>query len=238
MSDRLSEQPAPGPDERGPRQPGEGGASRRPSLLTEMTVFFTVCLVVGVLAGLLWARVTDLPGYTIAVDGRATTSERGLAEQFSADAWFCVIAVGGGLLIGLLAWWRLIRVGWGVVLAAVLGALLAAVLTWVVGWAMGPGDFDARLANAEPGDVVPIELTLRAPVALVVWPFIASIPILLWSSLAPDDEEPTPLFTRGRLARRRHESVAGVLPEDRVGLPAAPPPDGPGESTSSGPPPR
>lgn len=232
----MSEEPLAGEDERGERLPGKSTSSRRHSLLAEMTVFYTVCLVIGVLAGLLWGVVTDLPGYTIGADGRATTSERGLAEQFSADAWFCLIAVGGGLLIGLLAWWRLVRVGWAVILTAVLGALLAAGLTWLVGWGIGPGDFDTRLASALPGDVVPIELTLRAPVALVVWPFFASVPILLWSSLAPDDEEPTPLFARARRARRRHESVAGVLPEDRVGLPV--PPDGPGGSTSAGPPPR
>ena len=60
-----------------------------------------------------------------------------------------------------------------------------------------------RLAQARPGDRVPIELTLRAPASLLAWPFLAIIPVLLGSSLGPDDEEPKPLFKR----RERAESV-------------------------------
>lgn len=222
MPERLSDETAdPGAGAEVLLLPGESRGSRRHSLLTELAVFFVVCLLLGVVAALAWSHFTVLPGYVIGMDGTATTSERGLTEQFGADAWYCLIAVLGGVTIGLVAWWRLVRVGWPVILIALLGAVAAALLTWVLGWALGPGEFQARLAAARPGDVVPIELTLRAPVSVVVWPFMAAVPILLWSSLAPDREEPTPLFAgRRERRRRRHEAVAGVLPEDQAEIEA------------------
>lgn len=182
-----------------------------------MLAFFAACLLVGVVGGVLWSQLSDLPGYVIGTDGVASTTERGLTEHFSGDAWFCLIGVGGGLVLGMLAWWRLRGLGWPVILVTMAGALAAAGLVWAVGSGLTAGDFDSRLADAQPGDAVPIDLTLRAPVALVVWPFFATIPILLWSSLAPDYEDPRPLFgplPGGRRSRRRHESVAGVIPED------------------------
>ena len=48
--------------------------------------------------------------------------------------------------------------------------------------------FDPRLAAARPGDVVPVELTVRARVALAVWPLFAVVPVLLGSSLGRDPE--------------------------------------------------
>ena len=74
------------------------------------------------------------------------------------------------------------------------GRAAAALVCWLVGYRLGPGDFTARLAAAKPGDIVPIELTLRARAALLTWPFFAMIPVLLGSSLGRDDEEPRPIF--------------------------------------------
>jgi hypothetical protein len=63
---------------------------------------------------------------------------------------------------------------------------------------LGPEDFVGRLAAAQPGDLVPIELTLRAGASLLTWPFFAIIPVLLGSSLGSDKEEPRPLRRRLR----------------------------------------
>ena len=77
-------------------------------------------------------------------------------------------------------------------------ASLAGLLCWVVGYQLGPGPFVPRLAAAEPGDLVPIELTIRAQASLLVWPFARSSRVLLGSSLGRDDEDPTPLLPRAR----------------------------------------
>lgn len=143
----------------------------------------------GALSGVVWHAVVDLPAYRVGKDGGASTSERGLAEFIAGDAWFCLIGAVVGLLLGTLAWRRLRRVGWPVVPIAALTATGAALVCWLVGTRLGPSAFPARLAAAQPGDLVPISLALRAKASLLVWPFLAVVPVLLGSSLGPDEEE-------------------------------------------------
>lgn len=164
--------------------------------LVHVTGFALFALGFGGLAGLAWWGLVDLPGYLVGSDGTTNTTERGLTEFISGDAWFSVIGLVGGIALGLLAWWRFRRMGWPVVLIGVVSAFLAALVCWLVGWELGPGAFEPRLAAAMSGQFVPIELTLRARASLIVWPFAASIPILLASSLGREDEEPTPIFRR------------------------------------------
>ncbi len=143
----------------------------------------------GALSGLLWHALVDLPAYRIGSNGGASTTERGLAEVIGGDAWFCVIGAVVGLLLGTLAWFCFRRVGWPVVLVAVLSATAAALVCQAVGTRLGPSDFTPRLAAARPGDLVPISLELRATTSLLVWPFLAVVPVLLGSSLGADEEE-------------------------------------------------
>lgn len=161
-------------------------------------LFLALTLVVGCLAGIVWFRVVDLPGYLVSADGGASTNERGLAEFFAGDAWFTALGVLVGLGLGTVAWRWFAELGWPVVFVAVVAAVIAALVCWYIGYRLGPGPFPQRLAAAQAGDFVPIELTVRARVSVVVWPFMASIPVLLASSLGPDDEEPRPLFKRRR----------------------------------------
>lgn len=156
--------------------------------------YLLVGLGVGGVAGIGWWLLVDLPGYRVASTGGASTTERGLTEFIGGDAWFTALGMVAGVLLGLLAW-RLFRgIGWPVVVLAVLAAALAALACWLVGYQLGPGAFAPRLAAAQPGDFVPIELTVRAKASLLVWPFAATIPILLASSLGRDEETPGPGF--------------------------------------------
>ena len=136
------------------------------------------------------------PAYELNSNGGASTSERGLTEFISGDAWFCAIGLVVGLLIGLAAWRWLRSIGWTVVLVVLVCAVAAALTCWLVGYRLGPGDFSARLAAAQPGQLVPIPLTLRARASLLTWPFFAVIPVLLGSSLGRDEDEPRPLLRR------------------------------------------
>jgi len=78
-------------------------------------------------------------------------------------------------------------------LAAAAG-LLAGIVCWQVGELLGPagGTFDERLANALPGEQVPIALTLRSLSAPAVWAFAAVTPVLLAASLGPEEAAPRP----------------------------------------------
>jgi hypothetical protein len=162
----------------------------RPVRTAAVVAFVALGLGLGALAGLVWEAVVDLPTYTVNADGGAATSERGLTAVVGSDAWFCLLGAVLGLLLGLVAWRRLRAVGWPLVLLVVLTAVAAGLVAWGVGTALGPGAFNPRLAAAGPGEVVPVALELRAPASLLVWPFLAVVPVLLGSSLGRDDEEP------------------------------------------------
>ena len=151
-------------------------------------LFVALGLGLGALSGVAWWAVSDLPTFRVVEGGGAVTSERGLAGYIAADAWFVVCGVVVGLVVGILAWRWFSPVGWPVVvLAAVVGAA-AGTLCWAVGYRIDPGSFAVRLAAAQPGAVVPIDLTVRARSALLVWPLFAVIPVLLASSLGRDPE--------------------------------------------------
>lgn len=125
--------------------------------------------------------------------------ERGLAEFIASDAWFGAIGLVVGLALGVIGWRSLRQLGWPLVPLVLISAIAAELVCWLVGYRLGPGDLAARLAAAHPGDLVPIELTLRAKASLLTWPFFAVIPILLGSSLGRDEEDPRPLF-RSRMS--------------------------------------
>lgn len=165
-------------------------------LAGRLASFAAVSLGLGAAAGVVWWLVVKPPAYELNSNGGATTTERGLTEFIAADAWFCAIGLVAGLLIGLAAWRWLGTLGWSVVLVVLVCATAAALTCWLVGYRLGPGDFSARLAAAQPGELVAIPLTLRARASLLTWPFFAIIPVLLGSSLGRDDEEPRPLFRR------------------------------------------
>ena len=171
-------------------RPATAGRARRRPGPGAVGAFLAFGLGLGALAGLVWPAVVDLPTYLVNADGRASTSERGLTAIFGADAWFCLLGAVAGPLLGAVAWWRLRGLGWPVVLVTAVTAVAAALVCWQVGTAIGPTAFTTRLATAQPGDVVPIGLELRAGASLVVWPFLAVVPVLLASSLGRDDEEP------------------------------------------------
>ncbi len=149
-------------------------------------VLTVASLVVGGFAGLVWSSVAPLPTYTVQGDGHATISERGLASMIAADAWFVVVGLIGGLLLGGAAWRWFKNVGWPVAVIAVGSGLLAGLFCLWLGQLIGPGPFEARLASAQPGDVVPVALRLRSPSALAAWAFAAVGVPLIASSLGPD----------------------------------------------------
>jgi uncharacterized membrane protein YagU involved in acid resistance len=152
------------------------------------SMFGVAALVVGIVAAVLWRLIVRLPSYVVQPDGSATVTERALTEFFAADAWYVVLGVVFGAVIGIFTWRRFKQLGWvSAFLAVGLGAL-AGVVCWQLGQLLGGASFDERLATAKPGDLVPIGLMLRSPSALAVWAFAAVTPILLGSALGPDDE--------------------------------------------------
>lgn len=155
-------------------------------------ILLVLAIVVGGLTAVFWANVLDLPSYRVHSDGSATVSERALTEFVSADAWFVISGAVVGLGLGIVTWRWFKPLGWPTALLAAGSALIAGVVCWQVGQLLGPGPFDERLAAASPGDLVPIAVQLRSPSALAVWAFAAVTPVLLASSLGPDEDSDRP----------------------------------------------
>jgi hypothetical protein len=163
---------------------------RRLPTLARVVAFQLLGAGVGAVAGLVWWWVVDLPGYTVGSDGRAAAGEREIVRFIAADAWFSVLGLVVGLVLGVVGWRQFRALGWPVAPLAALAATVAALTCWAVGYQLGPGPFAARLADARAGAVVPIELTLRARTSLLLWPFAATVPVLFAAALGPEREAP------------------------------------------------
>ncbi len=166
--------------------------SRRPvrtPVARWLLIMAAICLTVGAVAGAVWAMLVPLSLYQVREDGRATTTERGLAGYIAGDAWFVAIGVVLGLVIGWWCWRWFGGLGWPAAVLAVLASTGTGLMCWWVGWMIGPGPIDARLALAQPGQQLPIELTVRGPAAVLAWPFAALLVLMLISAVSPDPEE-------------------------------------------------
>ena len=163
-----------------------------PRLLWRILQFLGVLLGLGALCAFAWARFAHRPGYLVSQELGASLSERGLAGVFSADALFALLAALSGLAIGLISWWWFRDRGWWVCVAAAGGALVVCLLIWAGGLWILPPSFDSRLAAASAGDVVPIDLSLRSMSALLVGPFCAITPVMLFAAFWPEPLPPAP----------------------------------------------
>ena len=156
---------------------------------TWRTVWFAVfVMVTGVIGATAWALLAHRPGYIVTEDLGAHLTERGQADVFSSDALFVTVVGLVGLLTGVVAWLRFRDLGWLVCVHALLGGAVAALIVWQLGLLVSPNNFDQRLAAASAGDVVPIDLALHSLTALLVGPFGAITPIMLFTAFWPDDE--------------------------------------------------
>lgn len=171
------------------------------------TLALTVLAVlVGAVGALVWANVSVLPRWTVMADRHAEITDVARTQVFSATFWYSVLAVAGGLAIGVAAWVRLRTAGWPVAVITGALAVVGGLTCWWLGEVFGPGPFAERLAAAEPGDEVPIALRLQAPSALAIWVFAAVAVPLFAASLGPE-------VTRGTPTTR--ESVAATATTER-----------------------
>ncbi len=179
QSDPAVRAPAPAPEPVTAR--GDGGRRRR--ILTDVAVVFGVLLALGVLGGVVWRQVADLPRAML-VEGKVVIVPDDLAAQIGIDGWYALIALGGGLGAGLvLTAWR--RTDPLLTVAAVtLAACLAGWVMQTLGRALGPGDPAEALRAGSTRARAPVELVLHAPGALWLWPVAAAAGCLVWLYLA------------------------------------------------------
>ncbi|MHA6524937.1 hypothetical protein [Tessaracoccus sp. G1721] len=151
-----------------------------------VALYLLASVALGVVAGLLWSWLAPLPAYTINDDMTAVINERAHTSIVAADVAFTFITGAVGLVLGAVGWVILHRQGWVVIAVPLIGSLACALTAWQVGLLVGESGFVDRLAGAQAGDVVRVDLMLRALSALLVAPFAAITPIMLMAAFWPE----------------------------------------------------
>jgi hypothetical protein len=135
-------------------------------------------VVIGVAGGLTWAAVAPRVLYQVFTlkppTAYATNPET--SAFIAADGWYCLIAVVGGALIGLLGYFAGVRRYGPVPMAGiVIGATAAAfICEWLGHRQSGAVGFNQVLATSKPGALLHAPISLGSQGALAFWPLAAA----------------------------------------------------------------
>jgi len=136
--------------------------------------------VLGVAAGLIWAAVAPRALLQEVGHGEAQLVNAESGAFILADAWFCLIAALGGAVTGIAGYRLLVRrAGWPAAAGLVLGAVAAALLALWTGENIGLGTYNHLLAVSPDGAFFRSSLALGAKSALVLWPGLTSVVLLV-----------------------------------------------------------
>ena len=134
----------------------------------------------GVAAGLIWAAVAPRAVLQEIGPGEAELVNAESHAFIVADAWFCLIVALGGVITGVVGYRLLVRqAGWTAAAGLVLGAVAAALLALWVGENIGLGTYNHLLATSRDGAFFHASLGLGAKSALVFWPGLTSVVLLV-----------------------------------------------------------
>ncbi len=144
-----------------------------------------LCVLLSAPAGLLWSALA--PHAAVVINANGANFADGVTEDFiGADVWFAGVAVGFGLLTGVLAWWLARGSGPFVVLALAVGGLLAALAAAAVGKQPGQAALQAAVSAGRAGDYV-ANVALQAKLVVLLWPTGALAAFLALVLSKPDD---------------------------------------------------
>jgi hypothetical protein len=134
--------------------------------------------IAGLLGGLIWSAVAPRAAYVVISKGSADVINAETTAFISADAWYCLIAVVGGLLIGVASYRFAVRKYGPIPMAALLaGSLLAG---WAVRWVgqnLGLSKFNAQLLTSRQGTILHPPPVLGADPSVILWGAIAFWPL-------------------------------------------------------------
>ncbi|HET8601868.1 MAG TPA: hypothetical protein VFL99_16205 [Segeticoccus sp.] len=154
-------------------------------VLRDAGVVLAWFVVSAVVAAVVWWQVTPLPVFTRTHTG-AEMNPVQLGKRVAVDGWYFVLAVGFGVVSGvvLTAWRR--RDPIFTVLLVACGAGLAGWLAARLGLWLGPASPKEVLGRLAAGQHAPVQLALSAQGAQLVWPMAALLGAVgvLWGTAA------------------------------------------------------
>lgn len=135
-------------------------------------------IVIGVAGGLVWAAVAPRVLYQVYTLNPPTAyaTDPETSAFIAADGWYCLIAVVGGALIGLLGYLFGVRRYGPVPMAGiVIGATGAAfICSWLGHRQSGAPGFNHVLATSKPGTLLHAPISLGSQGAMAFWPIAAA----------------------------------------------------------------
>jgi hypothetical protein len=130
----------------------------------------------GVAGGFLWAALAPRAGLVMVGRGVADLVDAETNAFIAADWWYCLVALVGGVISGLLGYWLAVRRHGPVAMAGVLvGALAAGLITMWIGQHSGFATLNHLLATLPVGAHLNAQLTLGSPSAIAFWPLAAGL---------------------------------------------------------------
>jgi hypothetical protein len=150
-----------------------------PSIAGGLLAFLAVVVgsvLLGLAGGLLWAHLAPRAVYVVVSRGTAEVVNPETSAFIAADGWFCVMAVAGGIVSGLLGYLLAVRRYGALPMLGVLGGgLAAAYAAMKLGQQTGRAQFYRLLASSKAGEQLRAPVSLGAHEALAFWPLAAGL---------------------------------------------------------------
>jgi hypothetical protein len=135
-------------------------------------------VLIGLLGGLVWNVVAPKALYVVVSRGSADVVNPETSSFITGDLWFCLIAVVGGLVIGVASYPLAVRRYGPVPMLAVLaGSVVAAFAARWVGQDLGLPQFNDKLLNSHVGTLLHAPPVLGAEPSTILWPALAFWPL-------------------------------------------------------------
>jgi len=167
------------------RPAGHGRPGSAPGGLVAALVILIASGGLGLAGGLAWARLAPRALYVVVTRGSADVVNPETTAFIAADAWYCLIGVIGGLIIGVGGYMLAVRRHGPVPMAAILvGSLGAAIIARWIGQRQGLGRFDRQLLTTHHGTLLHAPLALAGDTSAAVWPAGGSFPAIVFWPLA------------------------------------------------------
>lgn len=134
-----------------------------------------VCLIAGVLQGLIWAFLAPGVPYKVLADGRYGALPTTTSYRFVSLALFCWLGIIVGLLTALGAWRVVAARGWRMVLVLVGGCAVGALIAWGLGVLVAPGTDPASVGATSADSIVVAPPTTGTILAVLAQPAVAAL---------------------------------------------------------------
>jgi hypothetical protein len=165
----------------GPASPSTSAAKPGPPLgraLLWAAAILAAAIIAGFIGGLIWSAVAPRVLYQMySLNPPTAYAVNPETSAFiAADGWYCLIALAGGALLGLLGYvFGVRRYGPLPMVAIVAGALGAAFIAqWLGHQQSGGSGFNHLLATSKPGMYLHAPISLGSHGALAFWPLAAA----------------------------------------------------------------